>query len=46
MNAILHKGGSFKDNKGILVLSNMQLEESKKDDYRQPSHRWVDWDSI
>lgn len=45
-------GGSYtgikalSSNSTLLVLSSMQLEESKKDDYRQPSHRWVDWDSI
>ncbi len=30
----------------LLVLSGMDFAGSKKDDYRQPTHRWVDWDSI
>ena len=30
----------------LLVLSDSDLDESKADDYRQPAHRWVDWESI
>ncbi len=37
---------ALSSNSTLLVLSNMQLEDSQKDDYRQPSHRWVDWDLI
>jgi WxcM-like, C-terminal len=30
----------------LLVLSGMDFAGSKKDDYRQPTNRWVEWDSI
>ena len=30
----------------LLVLSDFDLAGSKADDYRQPAHRWVDWDTI
>ena len=33
-------------NATLLVLSDFGLAASKADDYRQPFHRWVDWDSI
>ena len=33
-------------NSTLLVLSDADLVDSKADDYRQPAHRWVDWESI
>lgn len=45
-------GGSFTGikamsaNANLLVLSSLTVEESKADDFRQPAHRWVNWDSI
>ena len=30
----------------LLVLSALDFAGSKADDYRQPAHRWVDWNSI
>lgn len=30
----------------LLVLSSMDLESSKKDDYRQPSDKWMDWSEV
>lgn len=30
----------------LLVLSTLDLAGSKADDYRQPAHRWVDWNSL
>ena len=33
-------------NSTLLVLSSMDLSGSKDDDYRQPAHRWVDWNSL
>ena len=30
----------------LLVLSGLDLAASKQDDYRQPAHRWVDWNAI
>jgi dTDP-4-dehydrorhamnose 3,5-epimerase-like enzyme len=33
-------------NSTLLVLSTLDLAGSKEDDYRQPAHRWVDWNSI
>lgn len=45
-------GGSFTGikataaNATLLVLSSLNVNESKEDDFRQPSNRWVNWDSI
>ena len=33
-------------NSTLLVLSDFDLADSKADDYRQPAHRWVDWETI
>jgi dTDP-4-dehydrorhamnose 3,5-epimerase len=33
-------------NSVLLVLSNMNITESKKDDYRQPATRWMNWDAM
>jgi dTDP-4-dehydrorhamnose 3,5-epimerase len=33
-------------NSVLLVLSSMNVTDSKKDDYRQPATRWMNWDSI
>jgi hypothetical protein len=33
-------------NSTLLVLSGFDLAGSKEDDYRQPAHKWVDWNSI
>jgi len=33
-------------NSTLLVLSSFDLINSKKDDYRQPPHKWVDWDTL
>ncbi len=30
----------------LLVLSGFDLADSKADDYRQPAHKWVDWNTI
>ncbi len=30
----------------ILVLSGFDLAGSKADDYRQPAHKWVNWEAI
>lgn len=30
----------------LLVLSSMSLDDSRVDDYRQPSQKWVDWSTI
>jgi len=32
-------------NSTLLVLSGFDLAGSKEDDYRQPVHKWVDWNS-
>lgn len=52
-NALLYiPGGCYTGIKSIdassilLVLSEFDLAESKKDDYRQPPSKWVDWSSI
>lgn len=45
-------GGSFTGikaisiNANLLVLSSLTVEESKEDDFRQPAHRWVNWETI
>ncbi|MEO5893953.1 MAG: hypothetical protein ABIQ31_27090 [Ferruginibacter sp.] len=45
-------GGSYTGIKAItpgatlLVLSGLDVEGSKKDDYRQPSEKWVNWETI
>ncbi|MEO9146697.1 MAG: WxcM-like domain-containing protein [Ginsengibacter sp.] len=45
-------GGSYtgikatSPNSTLLVLSSMDLKDSKADDYRQPSSKWVDWSTI
>jgi len=33
-------------NATLLVLSDTDLVHSKADEYRQPAHRWVDWETI
>jgi dTDP-4-dehydrorhamnose 3,5-epimerase-like enzyme len=33
-------------NSTLLVLSGFDLIRSKEDDYRQPVHKWVDWNSV
>ena len=33
-------------NATLLVLSGLDVEASKKDDYRQPKERWVNWETI
>jgi dTDP-4-dehydrorhamnose 3,5-epimerase len=33
-------------NATLLVLSGFDLADSKADDYRQPPHRWVNWDTV
>lgn len=33
-------------NSTLLVLSTVDLAVSKADDYRQPAHKWVDWNLI
>ncbi len=33
-------------NATLLVLSSFNLTDSKADDYRQPAHRWVNWNGI
>ncbi len=33
-------------NSTLLVLSSMEIADSKADDYRQPSEKWVDWSSL
>ena len=30
----------------LLVLSSLDVTDSKKDDFRQPLEKWVDWDTI
>lgn len=30
----------------LLVLSSLDLAGSKKDDFRQPTDKWVEWDTI
>ncbi len=30
----------------LLVLSGLDFAASKADDYRQPAHRWVNWDTL
>ena len=52
-NHLLHvPGGCYTGIKALtsqatlLVLSDTDLDDSKADDYRQPAHRWVDWESI
>ena len=45
-------GGSFTGikantpNATLLVLSGLDVEASKKDDYRQPKEKWVNWETI
>jgi dTDP-4-dehydrorhamnose 3,5-epimerase-like enzyme len=45
-------GGSYtgikalSPNSTLLVLSGFDFSSSKADDYRQPAHKWVDWDTI
>ena len=45
-------GGSFTGikatavNATLLVLSSLSVNDSKEDDFRQPSNRWLNWDSI
>jgi dTDP-4-dehydrorhamnose 3,5-epimerase-like enzyme len=52
-NALLHVPGgcytgikSKSPNSTLLVLSEFDLEGSKKDDFRQPPLKWVNWNSI
>lgn len=33
-------------NSTLLVLSGLDFASSKADDYRQPSNKWVNWDTI
>lgn len=33
-------------NATLLVLSGLNVEQSKNDDYRQPADRWVNWQTI
>lgn len=33
-------------NSTLLVLSSFDLARSQADDFRQPLHKWVNWDSI
>ena len=33
-------------NATLLVLSSLNIEKSKADDFRQPAHRWVNWKTI
>ena len=33
-------------NATLLVLSSMDNEDSKTDDYRQPTDKWVDWNIV
>ena len=33
-------------NATLLVLSGLDVEQSKKDDYRQPADKWVNWQTI
>ena len=37
---------SLTSNATLLVLSSFDLINSKADDYRQPAHRWVDWNTL
>jgi hypothetical protein len=37
---------ALSSNSSLLVLSSSELNESKKDDYRQPVNRWVNWDLL
>ncbi len=30
----------------LLVLSSLNVNDSKQDDFRQPSNRWLNWDTI
>lgn len=30
----------------LLVLSSLDLSESKKDDFRQPADKWVNWNNL
>ena len=45
-------GGSYtgikatSTNSTLLVLSSMDLKDSKVDDYRQPADKWLDWSTI
>ncbi len=33
-------------NSTLLVLSGLDLNESKQDDFRQPKDKWIDWNTI
>ena len=33
-------------NATLLVLSSLDIEKSKADDFRQPANRWVNWETI
>ncbi len=37
---------ALEPNSTILVFSSFSINESKKDDYRQPPEKWLDWKNI
>lgn len=45
-------GGSYtgikanSNNATLLVLSGLDIENSKNDDYRQPANKWVNWEKL